>query len=335
MEHPSPAPARPAVDALLLGTALGDALGLPAEGLPPAKAARFAHADRFRLAGRTGYVSDDTEQAALIAHAVLAGGSDDAAIVRHFRRALGRWFLRLPFGIGFGTLRACLKNLLGWRVPGVDSAGNGAAMRAPILGLLIPDRARRVALGRALAQITHTDPRAVDGALYCAELAAHARLPDRSAAAARALEVVEDPRLADAIERAIACAREGIPDAAALLGTTGYIMHTVAWTTYVWLRAPDDAMRAIEHTIAGGGDTDTHAAIVGAWMGARHGITALDADLVAALHDGPFGPTHLRALAAAADGGPIPRFSGLRALGRNLMLYPVVLAHGFRRLWPL
>ncbi len=57
--------------------------------------------------------------------------------------------------------------------------------------------------------------------------------------------------------------------------------------------------------------------------------------LVEAIDDGPFGPTHLRALASAlAEGRVAPRWSWVRAMARNLALYPVVLAHGVRRLFP-
>jgi ADP-ribosylglycohydrolase len=56
----------------LLGTALGDALGLPAEGMSArAIARRFGRMDRFRLLGRTGFVSDDAELSALIAQSLV------------------------------------------------------------------------------------------------------------------------------------------------------------------------------------------------------------------------------------------------------------------------
>lgn len=63
-------------------------------------------------------------------------------------------------------------------------------------------------------------------------------------------------------------------------------------------------------------------------------------ELIGRIHDGPFGPRHLKALArslqAGADGSPgdPPRYSIVAATGRNLALYPVVLGHGFRRLVP-
>ena len=53
------------------------------------------------------------------------------------------------------------------------------------------------------------------------------------------------------------------------------------------------------------------------------------------LQRGPFGAAHLRALAQAmATGGEAPRYPWPVALLRNLALYPVILAHGFRRLLP-
>ncbi len=64
----------------LLGTALGDALGLPAEGLGArAIRRRFGRLDRFRLLGSTGFVSDDTEQSALVAQSLRASPTTRSA----------------------------------------------------------------------------------------------------------------------------------------------------------------------------------------------------------------------------------------------------------------
>jgi ADP-ribosyl-[dinitrogen reductase] hydrolase len=111
----------------------------------------------------------------------------------------------------------------------------------------------------------------------------------------------------------------------------------VAVTTYCFVRFGDDPAQAIAEAVRVGGDTDSHAAIVGAWMGARHGASALPAPLVAGIHDGPFGPTHLRALAGDlerardVDGSTsVTRYSWPLALARNLALFPLVLAHAFR-----
>ena len=82
----------------LLGVALGDALGLPCEGMSAVSIARrFGTVDRFRLLGRTGFVSDDTEQTALIAQSLVRHPRDPDACVRAFRLAAR---LVLPVAVG-------------------------------------------------------------------------------------------------------------------------------------------------------------------------------------------------------------------------------------------
>ncbi|HLH28069.1 MAG TPA: ADP-ribosylglycohydrolase family protein, partial [Acidimicrobiales bacterium] len=313
----------------LLGTALGDALGLPCEGMSARRIARrFGRADRFRLLGRTGYVSDDTEKSALVAQSLARFPADPDRCARAFRRSLVGWFWRLPWGVGLATVRSCFRTMFGFSRTGVGSAGNGSAMRAAVVGAFFHDRpAERRRFGEAIARSTHTDERAVQGALFVAELAA--------AGPEEARTVVTHEELAAALDRAADLARRSVPtpEAAGTLRTTGYVVHTVSFALYCYLRYGATPLLALQECVAAGGDTDSIAAILGAWLGARHGEPGLPAHLLARIHDGPFGPTHLRALAASlADGAPPPRYSWAGALLRNLALYPVVLAHGFRRI---
>jgi ADP-ribosylglycohydrolase len=70
----------------ILGTAVGDALGLPYEGLPRHRAAKlFGPPDRHRLFFGRGMVSDDTEHTCMVAQALIASGGD----IGLFRRSLG------------------------------------------------------------------------------------------------------------------------------------------------------------------------------------------------------------------------------------------------------
>lgn len=326
--------ARERVEGALLGCALGDALGLPMEGLTSRQiAADFEPLDRFRLVGRRGFVSDDTEQTALVAQSLLEG-HDAAGVVRRFRHHLKWWVARLPFGIGLATLRAGLRLWFGFRRSGVPSGGNGAAMRAAIIGVVVSDPGLRWAVVDGVSQVTHTHPLAVEGARYIAEAAALLAADDEcvDTVLRKALRAVQNPALATAIEQAL-----DSPDtlqSAARIGTTGFVLHTVplcAWAA----RHANSPMEGIVRVIRVGGDTDTHAAIVGALLGARFGAATLPSGLLAELHDGPFGPTHLRALATAlTTGAAPPRWSWAGAMARNLALYPVILAHGFWRLLP-
>lgn len=328
----------------LLGTALGDALGLPMEMLSPRVIARrFPRLDRFHMLGRVGFVSDDTEQSALVAQSLARHPGDPDACVWAFRRSLLGWFLRLPWGIGLGTLRACARIAVGLRRSGVATAGNGAAMRAAIVGVFFhDDEVARRSTSDALARVTHTDPRAVEGARFVAEVAAMTvKHGDPAEALEAARAVVTEATLAEAIGRAMALAREGaaLDVAARALGTTGFVVHTVPFAAYAFARWGRDPMEAIAAVIRAGGDTDSIGAIVGAWCGALGGEGALPSELVGRIHDGPFGPTHLRALAADLAGARLGRtavaeYSPVYALARNLALYPVVLAHAARRIIP-
>ncbi|MEM9862805.1 MAG: ADP-ribosylglycohydrolase family protein [Myxococcota bacterium] len=321
----------------LWGVALGDALGLPYEGLSHAQStARYGGRTRFRLCGRTGYVSDDTEQTALLVQALVSAKDDDVRCLRRFRRSMVGWFLRLPFGIGGATLRACLRMTVGLRHPGVRSAGNGAAMRAGALGaVLAKDTARRRRLSRAAAKLTHTDVRAVESAVYVAELAAlcaASRSSDRVALVRAARKVLRHDELQQAIDTALRLRDAPLSTAVDALGNTGFVVHTLGICTYCFLRDSPDPWDGIDHAIRAGGDTDTHAAIVGGWSGALLGARTLPKRLVASIHNGPFGPAHLEALAyAAVHAQSAPRWSSTRALLRNLCLYPVVVAHVIAR----
>lgn len=368
MSQPSPAPAQPTPPekeerradlrdrfaGVLLGTAIGDALGLPMEGMGAAAIARaYPRLDRFFLLGRTGFVSDDTEQSALVAQSLARHPRARERFVRAFQWSLLGWFLRLPWGIGFGTLRACLRIALGFRRSGVSSAGNGAAMRAAIVGAFFYDApATRRDWADEVARVTHLDRRAVEGARFVAELAAqgmsYRSAEDLPSFVEAAAAVVGDPSLASALEQAQRLAQAGvsIEIASKKLGSTGFVLHTIAITTFCFLRFGHDPMLTITEAIRAGGDTDSNAAIVGAWMGAMYGESGLPAALTAKLHDGDWftssrsmtlgGPSHLRALAAdlekARSGTASTRasYSWFGALVRNAALYPVVLGHAFR-----
>jgi ADP-ribosylglycohydrolase len=310
-------------------------------------ARRFGQVDRFRLWGQTGFVSDDTEQSVLVAQSLARHPDNLDACVRSFRRALLGWFCRLPWGIGSATLRACLRIGLGLSPSGVLSAGNGAAMRAAILGTFFHDRPQeRAAFGRALAEITHRDVRAVEGALYVAEVAAACVRSPRGASASTCQElarpIVTNAQLGEAIDRAVELAERGadLDEAARLCGTTGFVVQTVAFATYGFLRFGREPLAALAETIAAGGDTDSIGAILGGWLGALHGASGLPSTLIDRIHDGPFGPTHLRALAEclaqirAGGACRVPAYSPAAALARNLALYPVIVGHVVRRMVP-
>ena len=163
---------------ILLGTAVGDSVGLPAEGLSPRRRQRLLPGPwRHRFLVGRGMISDDTEHTLMVAQSLLKHPDDAAAFGRSLAWRLRWWFLGLPAGVGLATARACLKLWLGFPPDrsGVYSAGNGPAMRSALLGAYFFDDQDMIErFVTASTRLTHTDPRALTGALAVARLAAWA-----------------------------------------------------------------------------------------------------------------------------------------------------------------
>jgi len=345
-----------AVIGCLLGTAIGDAVGLACEGLTRRRQARlFPHLDGPRLLGHRGMVSDDTEHTCLVAQALIEAGGDPDRFTRALARRLRGWLLGLPGGVGWATLRATLKLCLG--VPplrsGVPSAGNGPAMRSALLGVCHGDDPERLRpLVRASARLTHTDPRAEMGALAVA-VAAHlaSEAPaDLRGTFLRTMEGLlgeEDAGFLDLAHRAAASvtAGETTQTFATSLGAgervSGYVYQSVPVALHAWFRFPHDYKQAVLAVVHCGGDTDTTGAIVGAIVGAAVGPDAIPAEWRDALWEWPRTVDWMTRLggqlAGVCAGGPPERTLSLPflpLLARNIFFAAVVLAHGFRRLLP-
>ena len=98
----------------ILGTAVGDALGLPYEGVSPKRAARLLGSpDRYRFFFRRGMISDDTEHTCMVAQSLIDAGGDVPNFTRSFARRLRWWILALPAGVGKATARSGIKLWLG------------------------------------------------------------------------------------------------------------------------------------------------------------------------------------------------------------------------------
>jgi len=289
----------------LLGTALGDALGLPMEGLTAKQIARrYGKVDHFVFAGSMGFISDDTEQSALLARAIALNPDDVDGCVEDFKRALLGWFLRLPCGIGMATAKACLNILFKKKKTGVNSAGNGSAMRAAVIGVYFHEsESKRKEYGKAICQVTHTDPRAVAAALFVAELAAACTRNTRQSTCRQCfdevIETVDNPSLKEKLLYASRLAEQSSSTEAAAkaLGNSGFVIQSVPLALFCFLRFGDsELMDALNEVISAGGDTDSNAAILGAWLGAKKGEKSIDRELIDGIA-GPFGPAYLRRLA--------------------------------------
>lgn len=334
------------VAGLLLGTAIGDSLGLPREGLGARRAARLYPGPlRQRFVLGRGMLSDDTEHACMTAQALLAAGDEPPRFARALGWKLRWWLLGLPAGVGWGTLRAIARLWVGFppERSGVCSAGNGPAMRAPVIGAWFDDLRDVETFVGASTRLTHRDPRAHAGALAIAIAAHHAVRAPRLDPALVLRDIrarTDDGELLSALDRvelALAHGHEPARLAADLGlggGITGYVHHTVPICLHAWLRSPRDYHRAVADVITLGGDADTTGAIVGALAGASAGASRLPPDWLAIV-DWPRSTAWIRALArrVVEGGAPLPIAWPAIPL-RNATFAAIALLTGLRRLLP-
>lgn len=345
-----------AVYGCLLGTAYGDALGLPYEGLSKQRAALLlGQPDRFRLLGWPcywGLVSDDTEHAILTLQVWLHAQGDVQRFANKLARALRWWLLLLPVGVGSATARAIVRSCV-LRQAGVWSAGNGAAMRAPILGVVMEDEAALLAWIKTSTELTHCDPKARWGSYaiaLAARFATQARLQRQAIEPPAALAYIRayvhhQPTL-DLINPIAASLADGestrdfVQRTQSDWGVSGYIGHTLPAVLHAWLSQPAQPLEAIANLVACGGDADSTAALLGGIMGAYHGADVFERPMQACIEP-ILTPRYLQQLAVQATIAAVPStrvylWRGLLivTLLRNLLLLMVVLVHGFRRLLP-
>ncbi|HWC25961.1 MAG TPA: ADP-ribosylglycohydrolase family protein [Solirubrobacteraceae bacterium] len=285
----------------LLGTFVGDALGMPWEGrrgddVPDVLEMRDARLGR-------GTYTDDTQMMIAVAESLLrCDVVDEEDLARTFlahadrRRGYGAGTLRVLESVSRGTPVAQAAAEV---FEGRGSLGNGAAMRvAPVAVRFHPDRTLVVAQARRSARVTHTHPVGIDGAAVQAAAVAAALADDEPLrAAAAACSTAEVRRALDDV-----CARtRGRLDPAALRATTepgvsARADDSVAAAVVAGSRA-SDFEQALTVAIRAGGDTDTVGAMAGAIAGARFGASAIPRRWLDALEDGERGRSHVETLA--------------------------------------
>lgn len=316
----------------MIGLALGDALGFPVEGEGPAVCAAYARdvvtPGKVPLRGADGFpfgqYSDDTQLARELLRSWRDRGGFDAA--DYAARIACLFAADAVVGRGRATEQAAERLIAGtpWFKAGTPppSAGNGSAMRAGPLGVLLWDDADamvRVTIDQG--RITHADPRCMAGSVAVAgavALAASDGAIDPKAFLAQLQEWTGriEPSFESALRRlqsrldlpadeaAAAIARDGLPpgvDSQWRGGISAFVVGSVLWSLWAFLNSPDDWLGAVALAIRPGGDVDTTGAMTGAMAGARLGLGAIPEPLARTVTDrGTWGYDELVALAGQA-----------------------------------
>lgn len=324
-----------AIYGCLLGTAVGDAYGLPYENLSSKRAKKWFKPYQYRFIWgiKGAMVSDDTEHSVLTTLAYIHSQGNIGLFPVYLRKALRCWFLCLPAGIGLATLRSCLKMCLGFKQTSVYSAGNGGAIRSAILGVLstnLDELKQRVILSTTL---THHDPKAIQGSLVVAYLAwieyHHPEWTEQQALNF-VYQQLDDKELIQLIKH-FSMPKQGI---------TGYMYHTIPAVCQAWQRFRHSPVDGLNWLIQQGGDTDTTCAIFAAITGVRYG-EQMAQHIQGRWCEPIISPSWLKRLAEqatmVAQQQPLAqplRLNPIIMLMRNLCFMIIVLIHGFRRLLP-
>ncbi len=287
----------------LLGLAVGDALGAPYEGLPDGVIAGLVKSGHVLddPTEATLYYTDDTQMMIGVAETLADRGEIDgdalmAAFVANYDpdRGYGPGATMLLQAVREGEAGPDMAlNLF----PG-GSLGNGAAMRVAPVGLLFADDLDRVADQAALsARPTHLHPIGIDGARILALAVALATPGGRLRRREFFGELARRAETEEFRWQLEMAARLGPSDTVGPFGNGLEAHRSVTTAIAIFAASPDDYPRVVRRAIGQGGDTDTLAAMAGALAGARVGIDAIPAHLLARLEDSTGGRAYIEALA--------------------------------------
>jgi ADP-ribosylglycohydrolase len=292
---------RDAARGVMLGLALGDALGWPVEFMErPEIRARYGR-EGITVPPDPALVTDDTQMSAAVAEALTAAGE---AGLDGLMPVLAREFIAWkndPLTASRAPGVTCIRGVNAleagapWDEAGVkDSKGCGSVMRVAPVGYFYqnsPEQLKTIA--RAQSWLTHRHPAAdaacVGGASLI-QFALDGVAPEEFPA--RVLAVTEG--LSDELDAAIrrighVLAWSDEESALGHIGPTrggGWIAEeALAMALYCVLKHPDDYRAAVVLGANISGDSDTVASIAGGILGARLGPQALPADWVERLEN--------------------------------------------------
>lgn len=252
-----------------LGLAVGDALGATTEFLTPNEI-RHKHGIHRELIGggwlrlKPGRVTDDTEMALALGHAILAQGCVDPLSVA---ASFSDWMRSKPVDIG-NTVRRGISHYRRTGEPHVaedeHNAGNGACMRCLPVALLHCFGGERelIAASRAQAHVTHNSPVADAGSETVLRMVV-------AALHGQSLTVLREHAT-----RLVARYPEYQFTRRAVDNPSGWIVDTLQ-VVFQALLAHTTFEDTLVDVVNRGGDADTTGAIAGMLAGALYGVRAI------------------------------------------------------------
>ena len=277
----------------IVGFAVGDALGMPAQFLTREQIRRYygkpistfvkahpGHASDFLPQGS---FTDDTQMMLATAECLIECRRMDPA---RQADALLSWYLntvphRTP---ARANLRACkhLSTGRSWTKSGVFSAGCAAGVRMPPVGLFFhrsPEALVRATLDNCT--ITHTEPRARAGAVAVSYLIGRlVQMNSQSLPGDQVLETADqiapiDSDMAGILRWVTQIVHLPVEEALFEIGTSSDAVEAIPAAVYCFLKHPRQYTAAVTAAVNGGDAADSIAALTGSFVGAAAGLEAI------------------------------------------------------------
>lgn len=329
----------------LAGLALGDALGMPTQAMSPQQIQTvYGHvtglvdgdkSQPYAPGMAAGSVTDDTEQALLIASLLLKGhGSGLNLDASEFSHALLAWedsmIERGSLDLLGPSTKAALERVRAGENPlrvGGEGTTNGAAMRVTPIGIAASTSDRQLFADAVWSscQVTHATRQGFQSAALVAaavSLGIDAGAADVTDLLWKAVAFVRslpergawspEPDVVAATHRALKLAAQPASSLEWLAGQIGTAVASAQAIPMAFaLLARDPSPRALLQAANLGGDTDTIGAIAGAILGASLGVEVFDGYGLAQVEqvsqlDLPSVATDLLALRDRESGGAAP-----------------------------
>lgn len=268
------------VTGVMLGLAIGDAMGAPLEGTgPPSAPVRRFYAGG-RVPRQAGAITDDTYQALALAESLAAcrGFSPSDFMARLIRDYLvHREWYGPTSGAVFSLVMEGVPLFSAARIVHARRGGsrsNGSVMRGPPIGLFYGGPEVE-AVSLACSALTHRDPVAGACSAFVNRMVSDmCRGIPRSRAFCRALQRCRDPEVASALGGWRA--HSPVPGLDALEATHAAVSVFMETGSFE---------EAVPAAVSMGGDSDTVGAIAGALAGAAYGAQAIPDEWILGLVD--------------------------------------------------
>ena len=281
----------PAIRGMVVGSVIGDALGMPLEFHNPTPA---GHLLREMEAGRlpSGTFTDDTELSLALSESLLAHSPLDASdLVRRFVTWLQ--FNPPDIGVQTGQVLRLIASGYSWQDAArsvqqnnPDSSGNGSLMRVwPIAAAHHDQPGLIIAESRLQSEITHPHPDCTNACVFLNLILADLIHRDSSKPPTQALRESMAATLARVLlgsefELMVKLAPVRQRDQ---LKNTGWVRHTLESALWAALNSTSFE-EALVNVVNLGNDADTAGCVTGALAGAMYGLEGIPTRWVDAIH---------------------------------------------------